>query len=48
MRLKKILSVFLLAVFCLSGAATGVQAAELFKLPTAWIDRHETFLIWYA
>ena len=48
MRLKKILSVFLLAVFCLSAAATGVQAAELFKLPTAWIDRHETFLIWYA
>lgn len=48
MRFTKILSLLLLAVFSLAGSAAGLQAAELTKVPTAWIDRHETFLIWYA
>lgn len=25
-----------------------VQAADLVKVPTAWVEEHETFLIWYA
>ncbi len=46
MRLKKLLMVLLLAVFSFSAGAA--KAADLVKLPTAWMDEHETFLIWYA
>lgn len=47
MRFKKLISAFLAAAFCVS--LTGMAFAEkLTKVPTAWMDEHETFLIWYA
>ena len=48
MRMKRLLMVLLIAVFSFSFTATGARAADLVKLPTAWMDEHETFLIWYA
>ena len=48
MRLKNLLSKLLLAVIALAFSGAGAMAAELVKVPTAWLDRHETFLIWYA
>lgn len=37
----------LILAFCLLFQAQ-LLAAELIKVPTAWIEEHETFLIWYA
>ncbi len=48
MRFKRLMMVLLLAVFSLTLAAGPASAAKLTKLPTAWMDEHETFLIWYA
>lgn len=48
MRMKRLLMLLLIAVFSFSFTATGARAADLVKLPTAWMDEHETFLIWYA
>ncbi len=47
MRFTKLISAFAAAALCisLSGAAF---AANLVKVPTAWMDEHETFLMWYA
>jgi len=44
---KKLLSVFamLLVVALVAGNAL---AAEPYKMKTAWMDEHETFLVWYA
>ncbi len=48
MRFKSLMMVLLLAVFSLTLACGPASAAKLTKLPTAWMDEHETFLIWYA
>ena len=45
--MKRIAS-FVAALVCLVQLALPVQAADLVKVPTAWLDEHETFLIWYA
>ena len=47
MRFKKLISAFLAAAFCVSLAGMAF-AEKLTKVPTAWMDEHETFLIWYA
>ena len=47
MRFKKLLSLLMAAVLCAT-MSSGVLAAKLTKVPTAWMDEHETFLIWYA
>lgn len=36
------------ALVCMLQLALPVQAADLIKVPTAWLDEHETFLVWYA
>ena len=47
MRLKKCLSFVLMSLFCL-GAALPAAAADLVKVPTAWLPGQEAFPIWYA
>ena len=47
MRFKKLISAFLAATLCVSLAGMAF-AEKLTKVPTAWMDEHETFLIWYA
>ena len=47
MRLKKCLSLVLMSLFCL-GAALPAAAADLVKVPTAWLPGQEAFPIWYA
>ena len=47
MRFKNLISAFLAAAFCVSLAGMAF-AEKLTKVPTAWMDEHETFLIWYA
>lgn len=46
--LKKWISLALTAVFVLSIAGMAMAAEKLVKVPTAWLDEHETFLMWYA
>lgn len=46
--LKKWISLALTAVFVLSIAGMAMAADKLVKVPTAWMDEHETFLMWYA
>lgn len=46
--LKKWIALALTAVFVLSIAGMAVAAEKLVKVPTAWMDEHETFLMWYA
>ncbi len=49
MRFNKLLTLLLAVVFSFSVAAGPSFAAnKLVPLPTAWMDEHETFLIWYA
>ncbi len=48
MRFKKLMMALLVAVFSMSMLAGSVLAAKLTPVPTAWMDEHETFLIWYA
>jgi NitT/TauT family transport system substrate-binding protein/sulfonate transport system substrate-binding protein len=45
-RLKQIFTLLLTAFFVLT--AFPVLAEAPFKMKTAWMDEHETFLIWYA
>ncbi|WP_165174826.1 ABC transporter substrate-binding protein [Desulfovibrio sp. ZJ369] len=47
MRLKKCFAFVLLSLFCL-GAALPAQAADLIKVPTAWLPGQEAFPMWYA
>lgn len=47
MWLKKCLGFILLSLFCL-GAALPAPAADLVKVPTAWLPGQEGFPIWYA
>lgn len=47
MKLHKLLGLILAAALFLA-AAPALQAKEPLKVPTAWMDEHETFLIWYA
>lgn len=44
---KKLLAVLVMAAFAVGMACTS-WAAELVRVPSAWMDEHETFLIWYA
>lgn len=44
--LKKWIALALTAVFVLSIAGMAVAAEKLVKVPTAWMDEHETFLMW--
>ena len=44
---SKLISAFSLPHFCVSLAGMAF-AEKLTKVPTAWMDEHETFLIWYA
>lgn len=46
--LKKWISLAMTAVFVLSIAGMAMAAEKLVKVPTAWLDEHETFLMWYA
>ena len=40
---------FMTATLCvLQLTVGGASAAELVKVPTGWLDEHETFLMWYA
>ena len=48
MRLQRFLMACLIAMFALFPCASGAKAADLVKVPTAWMDEHETFLVWYA
>ena len=48
MRCKRLLLVLFVLVLAFSQFPSRVQAADLVKLPTAWMDEHETFLVWYA
>lgn len=54
MRFKKLVTLLLACVFCFTLAAGAFAAkqdskvASVTKVPTAWMDEHETFLIWYA
>ena len=45
--IKKLLSL-ILAVAFVFGLVSQSFAAKLTPVPTAWMDEHETFLIWYA
>ncbi len=47
MRCKRLLTLLLVAMFCFTLAASA-SAKKLTKIPTAWMDEHETFLMWYA
>lgn len=44
---KKLITVVMAVAFCIGTACAGM-AANLVKVPSAWMDEHETFLIWYA
>ncbi len=44
---KKLIAVFMMAAFT-AGMTCAAMAADLVKVPSAWMDEHETFLIWYA
>ncbi len=46
--LKKYIVLFLAALMLLHFTAPGVDAARLVRVPTAWVDEFETFLMWYA
>lgn len=46
--LKKFLCMALAAFMLLSVSARTASTAELVEVPTAWLDEHETFLMWYA
>ena len=46
--LKKWIALAMAAVFVLSISGAAMAAGKLVKVPTAWMDEHETFLIWYA
>ena len=46
--LKKWIALAMAAVFVLSLSGAAVAAGKLVKVPTAWMDEHETFLMWYA
>lgn len=45
--MKKWIAFAMAAVFTLAIAGQ-TMAASLTKVPTAWLDEHETFLMWYA
>jgi ABC-type nitrate/sulfonate/bicarbonate transport system substrate-binding protein len=47
MRMKSLMS-SIVALAMLIGLCLPAQAADPVKLRTAWMDEHETFLIWYA
>ena len=47
MRLRKLFCCCLTVLLCLILSAPAF-AAEPIKVRTAWMDEHETFLIWYA
>ena len=37
------------AALCVLNLTVGSAfSADLVKVPTAWLDEHETFLMWYA
>ena len=46
--LKKWIALAMAAVFVLSLSGAAMAAGKLVKVPTAWMDEHETFLMWYA
>ena len=46
--LKKWIALAMAAVFVLSISGAAMAAGKLVKVPTAWMDEHETFLMWYA
>lgn len=46
--LKKILCMALAALLTLSMTCRHAVSADLVKVPTAWLDEHESFLMWYA
>ena len=46
--LKKYTVLFLAALMLLHFTAPGADAARLVRVPTAWVDEFETFLMWYA
>ena len=47
MRLRKFFSCCIALLLCLAISAPAFSA-PLTKVRTAWMDEHETFLIWYA
>ena len=46
--IKKYISLAVAVLMLLHLAASGAAAARLVRVPTAWMDEFETFLIWYA
>ena len=46
--IQKYISLAVAVLMLLHLAASGAAAARLVRVPTAWIDEFETFLIWYA
>ena len=48
MNVKKWLRGLCAAVLCVAYAAGAAGAADLQKIPTAWMGAQETFPIWYA
>jgi len=46
--LKKWIALAMAVVFVLSISGAAMAAGKLVKVPTAWMDEHETFLMWYA
>ncbi|MDD4701578.1 MAG: ABC transporter substrate-binding protein [Desulfovibrio sp.] len=46
--LKKYIVLFLAIVMLTHAAASGAAANRLVRVPTAWMDEFETFLMWYA
>lgn len=46
--IKKYISLAVAVLMLLHLAASGAAASRLVRVPTAWMDEFETFLIWYA
>ena len=46
--LKKWIALAMAAVFVLSLSGIAVATGKPVKVPTAWMDEHETSLMWYA
>ena len=46
--LKKYTVLFLAFLMLLHVTAPAANAARLVRVPTAWVDEFETFLMWYA
>ena len=45
---KRFLGIMAAALCVLNLTVGSAFSADLVKVPTAWLDEHETFLMWYA